>query len=220
MRSHRCTASRAIWSSKRIPEGCAVVSPGWSSSCALAHDKRNPGKCAQSRNLSPVGATESSHDPRVFTQSLQAPHKRRQNDACLQPRKPCPVADYFPHSPHNDLTAVSELLYSEATGRSGLFLQEKAALNDSGNGYINSEAALNPPRQKRLAQALNPLPCRNLLTSPMSGGIYIRHPARNPHKMRNLQKIPGGVGPTRIPGKRINSPIKLKVPLISADKSP
>jgi hypothetical protein len=39
-------------------------------------------------------------------------------------------------------TAVSELLYFEATLPSGLFLQEKATLYDSGNGYINSETAL------------------------------------------------------------------------------
>jgi hypothetical protein len=41
-----------------------------------------------------------------------------------------------------DSTAVSELLYAEATGRSGLFLQENATLHDSGKGYIDSETAL------------------------------------------------------------------------------
>jgi hypothetical protein len=41
------------------------------------------------------------------------------------------------------LTAVSELLYAEAIPSSGLFPQEKATLYDSGNGYINSETALN-----------------------------------------------------------------------------
>jgi hypothetical protein len=40
------------------------------------------------------------------------------------------------------LTAVSELLYAEAIRPSGLFLQEKATLPDSGNGDINSETAL------------------------------------------------------------------------------
>jgi hypothetical protein len=39
-------------------------------------------------------------------------------------------------------TVVSELLYTEATGRSGLFLQEKAAWRNSGDGYVNSETAL------------------------------------------------------------------------------
>jgi hypothetical protein len=33
-------------------------------------------------------------------------------------------------------------LYAEAIQLSGLFLQEKATLHDSGNGYINSETAL------------------------------------------------------------------------------
>jgi hypothetical protein len=47
-------------------------------------------------------------------------------------------------------TAVSELLYSEAIRLNGLFLQEKATLHDSENGYIHSEIALKPsPDTKR-----------------------------------------------------------------------
>jgi hypothetical protein len=46
--------------------------------------------------------------------------------------------------PSTCATAVSELLYPEATRLSGLFLQKKATFADSGNGYVNSETALAP----------------------------------------------------------------------------
>jgi hypothetical protein len=95
------------------------------------------------------------HSDLIPTSWLPPSSVRFLRAGCINPR--------LPSGKHpSGATAVSELLYAEAIGRSGPFLQERATLYDSGNGYINSETPLSATPGAQL--------CRSMISPPMTKG--------------------------------------------------